>query len=633
MNNNKTMFWKSLQLKLILIFFVLIATTLLAIGAYSINTTEQVYYNGFVQEMLNTISSFGLNIENIKEEESKAKSNTLFTVGQDFFSKDSNIKIDAEKINQDKENKITQEALNKIYNNFTIYFSLNNISRSGLLLDKNYKELLTEEKLNLSETALECIEKAENNNQNYYTAQDHETNSYVFAYNIDYQFENDEVNFIIFVQQDRSYINSELQKISRAYMFTLLIILAVTVCIVYITSKSITKPIAILTSKAESIANGDVEHIALSPKTHAGYEISKLVETFNVMIGQMKNNMNEISSEKSKLETILLHLADGVLAFNLNGNLIHVNLAAKKMLSLTNEKTFEAIFSKLKIDINLEKIIYLDDWTSSEEMVNIGDKFFNIFFAPFRDETNRPSGVVAVLQDMTEQAKLDDMRKEFVANVSHELKTPLTSIKTYSETMLEQDLDEESKTKFMGVILNEANRMTRLVSDLLQLTKFDYKKVAWNKIDFDITELTKQVCDKHKIQAQKKNQILECYVTSNVPEVFGDRDGIERVITNIVTNSIKYTPESGNIKVYVGAVHDDAYIKIIDNGIGIPEEDLPRVFERFYRVDKARSREMGGTGLGLPIAKEIIEANGGSIDIKSEKGKGTEVIIKVPIKK
>ena len=234
---------------------------------------------------------------------------------------------------------------------------------------------------------------------------------------------------------------------------------------------------------------------------------------------------------------------------------------------------------------------------------------------------------------MTEQAKLDDMRKEFVANVSHELKTPLTSIKTYSETMIEQDLDEESKNKFMKVILSEANRMTRLVSDLLQLTKFDYKKVAWNKINFDITELTKQVCEKHKIQAEKKEQILECYITSNVPEVYGDRDGIERVITNIVTNSIKYTPEKGNIKVYVGAVYDDAYIKIIDNGIGIPKEDLPRVFERFYRVDKARSREMGGTGLGLPIAKEIIEANGGSIDMKSDVGKGTEVVIKVPLKK
>ena len=626
------MFLKSLQLKLILIFFILISTTVLGIGVYSINKVEEVYYNGFIEEMLNTISSFGLNIKHIKDEETKRTDESL-NVGKDFINKKNQVLINEEKIEEEREEKLTQETIKKIYANFNIYFSLNNISRRGYLLNKDYKELLTNQTVSLTDIAKECIGDAQKDSNHFFGMKDKSANSYIFAYYINYNFEKENIEFTIFVEQDSNYINNELAKIRNAYLSAIIGILIVTIAIVYVTARSITKPISILTSKAESIANGSIEHIALSPKTHAGYEIARLVDTFNLMINQIKGNMNEISSEKNKLETILLHLADGVLAFNLKGNLIHANLAAKKMLNVKDEKTFEAIFSKLKIDINLEKIIYLDDWTSSEQMVNIGDKFFNIFFAPFRDESNRASGVVAVIQDMTEQAKLDDMRKEFVANVSHELKTPLTSIKTYSETMLEQDLDEESKNKFMKVILSEANRMTRLVSDLLQLTKFDYKKVAWNKINFDITELTKQVCEKHKIQAEKKEQILECYITSNVPEVYGDRDGIERVITNIVTNSIKYTPEKGNIKVYVGAVYDDAYIKIIDNGIGIPKEDLPRVFERFYRVDKARSREMGGTGLGLPIAKEIIEANGGSIDMKSDVGKGTEVVIKVPLKK
>lgn len=626
------MFLKSLQLKLILIFFILISTTVLGIGVYSINKVEEVYYNGFIEEMLNTISSFGLNIKHIKDEETKRTDESL-NVGKDFINKKNQVLINEEKIEEEREEKLTQETIKKIYANFNIYFSLNNISRRGYLLNKDYKELLTNQTVSLTDIAKECIGDAQKDSNHFFGMKDKSANSYIFAYYINYNFEKENIEFTIFVEQDSNYINNELTKIRNAYLSAIIGILIVTIAIVYVTARSITKPISILTSKAESIANGSIEHIALSPKTHAGYEIARLVDTFNLMINQIKGNMNEISSEKNKLETILLHLADGVLAFNLKGNLIHANLAAKKMLNVKDEKTFEAIFSKLKIDINLEKIIYLDDWTSSEQMVNIGDKFFNIFFAPFRDESNRASGVVAVIQDMTEQAKLDDMRKEFVANVSHELKTPLTSIKTYSETMLEQDLDEESKNKFMKVILSEANRMTRLVSDLLQLTKFDYKKVAWNKINFDITELTKQVCEKHKIQAEKKEQILECYITSNVPEVYGDRDGIERVITNIVTNSIKYTPEKGNIKVYVGAVYDDAYIKIIDNGMGIPKEDLPRVFERFYRVDKARSREMGGTGLGLPIAKEIIEANGGSIDMKSDVGKGTEVVIKVPLKK
>ena len=567
------MFLKSLQLKLILIFFILISTTVLGIGVYSIKKVEEVYYNGFIEEMLNTISSFGLNIKHIKDEETKRTDESL-NVGKDFINKKNQVLINEEKIEEEREEKLTQETIKKIYANFNIYFSLNNISRRGYLLNKDYKELLTNQTVSLTDIAKECIGDAQKDSNHFFVMKDKSANSYIFAYYINYNFEKENIEFTIFVEQDSNYINNELAKIRNAYLSAIIGILIVTIAIVYVTARSITKPISILTSKAESIANGSIEHIALSSKTHAGYEIARLVDTFNLMINQIKGNMNEISSEKNKLETILLHLADGVLAFNLKGNLIHANLAAKKMLNVKDEKTFEAIFSKLKIDINLEKIIYLDDWTSSEQMVNIGDKFFNIFFAPFRDESNRASGVVAVIQDMTEQAKLDDMRKEFVANVSHELKTPLTSIKTYSETMIEQDLDEESKNKFMKVILSEANRMTRLVSDLLQLTKFDYKKVAWNKINFDITELTKQVCEKHKIQAEKKEQILECYITSNVPEVYGDRDGIERVITNIVTNSIKYTPEKGNIKVYVGAVYDDAYIKIIDNGIGIPKEDL-----------------------------------------------------------
>lgn len=627
------MFLRSLQLKLILVFFILISTTTIGIGVYSLNKIEEIYYNGFIQEMLNTISSFGINIENMKLQDSETKNLDLKLDNSLLYSKN-NISIDEEAILREEEEEKIQETLKKIYANFNIYFSLNNISRRGLLLDSNYKELLSNASLTLSNGALRCIELAQQNTRHYYSMKDLDSNAYVFAYNISYEIDGEKIDLIIFVAQDMTYINEQLNNVKNAYLFALIAMLLVTILIVYITARSITKPIAILTSKAESIANGSVEQIALSSKSHAGYEISKLIDTFNVMINQTKDNMNEISSEKNKLETILLHLADGVLAFNLKGNLIHVNLAAKKMLTLApEEKTFESIFSKFNIDINLEKIIYLEDWTSSEQMIRINDKYYNIFFAPFRDEQNRASGVVSVIQDMTEQAKLDEMRKEFVANVSHELKTPLTSIKTYSETILEQELDEESRQKFMNVILTEANRMTRLVSDLLQLTKFDYKKVAWNKINFDITELTKQICEKNKIQAEKKNQVLECYITSNVPEVYGDRDGIERVIINIITNSIKYTPEGGNIKVYVGAVYDDAYIKIIDNGIGIPKEDLPRVFERFYRVDKARSREMGGTGLGLPIAKEIIEANGGSIDMKSEVGKGTEVIIKVPILK
>ncbi|MBQ9279772.1 MAG: PAS domain-containing protein [Clostridia bacterium] len=602
------MFWKSLQLKLIFVFVILIVTIILGIGLFSFMKIEEVYYTGFVDEMLNNIAGYNFNVAGIERENNLT---AIETYGPEM-PKRANI--------------------DKFYSNFRIYFSLNNATRYGAMLDSNYQDVLTGNPYPLTKIAKECISIAESSPQRYAVLDDEDDFCYVFAYIIENDLLEDG-RVIIVISQSKAYINRQINEIGFLYFVAVIIILFVTLLIAIVTSRSITKPIELLTNKAELMAQGNISLVTVMDKQKAGYEISKLIDTFNILMTQIQNNMNDISSEKNKLETILMHLTDGVLAFNTNGRLIHANPAAKKMLEISSERTFEEIFKKYELDENLEKIIYLDEWSTTDKILSVNGKYFNVFFAPFRNEKDIPTGVIVVVHDTTKQAKLDDMRKEFVSNVSHELKTPLTSIKTYAETLLEQgedDLDEESRVKFLNVILSEANRMSRLVADLLQLSKFDYKNVAWNKINFDIADLTKQICEKHKIQAEKKNQILECYVTSNVPEVYGDRDGIERVITNILINSVKYTPEGGNIKVYIGAVHDDAYIKIIDNGIGIPEKDLPRVFERFYRVDKARSREMGGTGLGLPIAKEIIEANNGSIDIKSEVNKGTEVIIKVP---
>lgn len=202
-----------------------------------------------------------------------------------------------------------------------------------------------------------------------------------------------------------------------------------------------------------------------------------------------------------------------------------------------------------------------------------------------------------LVQDITEHVRLDNMRKEFVADVSHELKTPLTSIMGYSETLREAEYDKELQDKFLNVINSEAVRMTKLVNDLLTLSKFDNDRVTWEKTEFDLGDLVKQCQENLQIEIDKKGIAAECFVTANVPEVNADKDGLKRVILNVLSNSVKYTPDGGKIKIYVGFVYNDAYIKIIDNGLGIPEEDLSRIFERFYRVDKARTRSMGGTGL------------------------------------
>ncbi len=402
--------------------------------------------------------------------------------------------------------------------------------------------------------------------------------------------------------------------------------------IIWFTARIITKPIYKLIKSAEKITEGEeLKNSIQFANSKRNTEIDELINIFEGMTSGLKENLNEVTRQKKQIETILQYMTDGIIAFNLEGEVIHINPAAIKLLTIAQKKnTFDEIFKNIDAEINLEKIIYLENWTTSEKRININDKYLKIFFAPFKNELDRPAGVIVLIQDITEHVKLDNMRKEFIADVSHELKTPLTSILGYAETLANSEYDVEMQEKFLKVITSEAVRMTKLVNDLLTLSKYDNPDTRWEKVEFNLGELVKSCQENLQIEIDRKKQKVECFVTANVPMVYADKDGIERVILNILSNSIKYTEEGGTIKIYVGFVYNDAYIKIIDNGIGIPEEDLERIFERFYRVDKARTRKMGGTGLGLSIAKEILDKNNCRIDIKSQVGKGTEVVITIP---
>ena len=218
-----------------------------------------------------------------------------------------------------------------------------------------------------------------------------------------------------------------------------------------------------------------------------------------------------------------------------------------------------------------------------------------------------------------------------MANVSHELRTPLTTVKSYAETLLENAEENSLESNFLKVIDTEADRMTRLVKDLLTLSLFDYDKKYLNKASFDIGRLLEDIVSKLKMEAQRRKHDVFLEVDNGIPPFYGDRDRLEQVFTNIVTNAMKYTPDGGRIDVSCKFHLTDAIVIVKDNGIGIPKKDMPRLFERFYRVDKARSRKSGGTGLGLAIAKEIVEAHGGVINIVSEHGTGTTVTIRMPL--
>lgn len=370
--------------------------------------------------------------------------------------------------------------------------------------------------------------------------------------------------------------------------------------------------------------------------TDYGKTKGKSKEEITDIAKSLNKKLKEVNEQKLQTETILKHMTDGVIAFDMKGKITFINHAAIEMLNIVSkDNSFEKIFSKdiyKNLDINMEKIIYLDTWTSSEKQIENNQGTMNLFFVPIKDEDNIPNGLLVVVQDITEHVKLDNMRKRFVSDVSHELQTPLTTIEGFSENLIDDEMDEKTRQHFLNIIHDNAVRMHKLVKDLLILSRYDRKVQKGEAEDFDLGNLAKYCAEQYKVECEKKNIEVNCFTTADVPKVRAIKDDIERVILNIISNSVKYTEEGGKIDIYTGYVHNDAYIKVKDTGIGIPKEDLDKVFERFYRVDKARSREMGGTGLGLSIAHEIMTNANGSIDITSEGiNKGTTVTIRLPV--
>ncbi|WZL73083.1 ATP-binding protein [Clostridiaceae bacterium 35-E11] len=410
--------------------------------------------------------------------------------------------------------------------------------------------------------------------------------------------------------------------------------LGITVVLGFLIARSVTEPIMDVTIKAAKMAKGDFNQTV---EVKSDDEIGQLAEMFNYVRDKLNLTLSQISSEKSKLETILSYMADGLIAINNGGQIIHANPTAMHMLGLSQEdvqnKPYDVIMKNLNEKLTMTYIEqHYNDWIGRES-IRIKDAIFHARYAPFKNEKGEKTGIVMVIQDITERQKLDNMRKEFVANVSHELKTPLTSIKSYTETLLDGALEDQGIAEhFLKVIDSEADRMNRLVQDLLQLSRLDYKRVNWNKRETDLVKLIENVVLKMTITAKNKKQ--EVNFITDTKEMIGiiDMDKIEQVVLNILSNAIKYTPDGGKIDIALHQQEDQGMLTIADNGIGIPEKDLPRLFERFYRVDKARSRELGGTGLGLAIAKQIVEAHQGNIQINSKEGEGTKVTITLPLR-
>ena len=435
-------------------------------------------------------------------------------------------------------------------------------------------------------------------------------------------------NYVLAVVDDKGELDELTWTMFTILIRSLMFGLAVAILLSFILARTITNPVQRLTRTAQRIAAGDFSQ---QPQAESADEIGNLTRTFGEMAKVLENTLAEVNGERNKLSTLFTHMADGVVAFDKSGHILHMNPAAQQMLGMEfgQELTYTQVFPNLNVEES--------DLGEGGQYIEIdyaaNKRILKILLAMFGTAEDENSGIMAVLHDITEQKKLDSSRREFVANVSHELRTPLTNVKGYTETLLDagDELDGETRRNFLQVIYNESDRMTHIVKDLLTLSQLDYGKMDMEMSPVPVKLIVQNIASAMLIEARGQGLTLETRLEEPLPLILADRNRMEQVIANIVSNAIKYNRPGGLVTLCAFSREDKVVIKVQDTGIGIPQEDIPRLFERFYRVDKARSRERGGTGLGLAIAKEIVEQHQGTIGVESQLDAGSTVTITLPV--
>ena len=432
--------------------------------------------------------------------------------------------------------------------------------------------------------------------------------------------------YIIYILDNKTTANNLTGQMFVLIAEALVFGLVISVLLSFLLSKTMVTPIQRLTEGAMRVAEGDFSRkIEVASRD----EIGVLTDTFNDMAGQLQDTLRQVENERNKLDTLFLHMTDGVVAFSREGQVIHSNPAAARMLHqpIGPETAYGQLFGDIA---PLEQVLQAPDHLEGERRLR--ESVLQVLLAPF-DRGREGGGVLAVLHDVTEERKNQEMQREFVANVSHELRTPLTNIRSYAETLTERagEIPPDMEKKFLGVILNESDRMTHIVQDLLTLSRLDSGRDELKLARFSFGAAVQDLYNAVYMEAQRHSHTLTLELEDGLPEIVADRERVLQVMMNIVSNSIKYTPDGGHIAISAGRRDSRVWMVVDDDGIGIPEEDRPRIFERFYRVDKARSRQSGGTGLGLSIAKELVDRHQGILALEDKEGPGLRIRLELKI--
>ena len=583
---------RSLHMKLVMILVLLILSLMMVVGAFLINSVTAFYLEDFYSQM------------------------------SDVFQ-DPLLHHDLTTPSDEEEN--GAEQLSRVLEAYAGELGVDNRNRKLYILDGNGVPLVSpdgeEGRLEYTENLVFALNTGLETNQ----AGD-ESNLSLDYMDVAIPIRRGGESYVIYILDNKATSNDLTDQMLVLIIEALGFGLVISILLSFLLSKTMVTPIQRLTEGAMRVAEGDFSR---KIDVLSQDEIGVLTDTFNDMAGQLQDTLRQVENERNKLDTLFLHMTDGVVAFSRAGRVIHSNPAAARMLrrAIGPDTFYEELFGATA---SLEQVLSSDDHLEGE--LQVRERYLQLLLAPF-DRGRAGGGALVVLHDVTEQRKNEEMRREFVANVSHELRTPLTNIRSYAETLIDStgDMPPDMEKKFLGVILGESDRMTHIVQDLLTLSRFDSERSELKLSRFPFVEAVKDIYNAIYMEAQKHNHTLTLAMEPGLPEVMADRDRVIQVMMNIVSNSIKYTPDGGHIAIRAGRAGGKVWMEVDDDGIGIPEEDRPRIFERFYRVDKARSRQSGGTGLGLSIAKEIVERHRGRIALLDKDGPGLLVRLELNI--
>ena len=605
--NSKLKFYQSIRFKIALVFALMLMLTLECVGAVFVRQLEHQNLNTFKQSI--ELPSY---VDNSLSEQ-LARSDTHKANRQ--------IRQILSEVNNNNISEI------RVIDNKGIIRGTSDSDNRGVIGQKTTDQVVKATLLN-NRSHSENVYDNGNHNRYYVNVVPLVDNS------------NNNVIGAVYLRASLESVYSNINSITLIYLSAALITIAIGLFLAILISQEITRPIEEMRKQALRIARGDFSG---QVRVMGNDELGQLAGAVNNLSVRVEEAQASTDSERRRLDSVLSHMSDGVLATDRRGNVTIVNSMALQLLGVDHEDDLigKSIIDVLDIrhDYTVRQLVNSDQREMIIDMSNDGNNLIlNAYFSPIQRESGFVSGLVCVLHDVTSQQKEERERKQFVSNVSHELRTPLTSVHSYVEALSDGAWkDKEVAPKFLNVIQGETDRMIRMINDLLSLSRMDAGTTKLNLEYVNIKELLNYILNRFDMiikneeeDSSKKKYKIERHFTKKDLWVEIDTDKFTQVIDNIMNNAIKYSPDGGIITVRLLETHNHVIMSISDQGLGIPRKDLGRIFDRFFRVDKARSRKQGGTGLGLAISKEVINMLGGQIWVDSVEGHGSTFYISLP---